>query len=264
MVGATAQQLLLIRSIGAAVVLVPLVVRNPHSIRVTGQWPLHVLRVACMTCDSFAFYAASKFLPLADVMTFYLAAPLIITALSVPFLGERVGPFRWTAVLVGFVGVVIALRPTGDAISTPALIALGGSCLFACSIIVTRKLRNSPWLGLIFWQFVASGIVGAATSPIGWVTPSLWEAGLMALVGIMAIVCFIAITKSLQLADASVVAPLQYTSIVWAGLMGWLVWGDIPDRAMTCGIVVIVASGLAVWWREQTREAVSPTAVPVP
>ena len=90
-------QLLLVRSIGAGAVLLPLAVKSPQSIRLTGQWPLHGLRVVCMTVDSFAFYFSSKYLPLADVMTFYLAAPLIITALSVPLLGETVGPFRWGA-----------------------------------------------------------------------------------------------------------------------------------------------------------------------
>lgn len=264
MTGATSQQLLFVRSLGAALVLVPLALRNPGRIRLKDQWGLHALRIGCMTADSFMFYLATKYLPLADVMTFYLAAPLMITALSVPFLGETVGTFRWTAVLVGFGGVVMALQPSGTAISGAALLALAGASMFACAITTTRKLRDTHWVGLIFWQFVGSGLVGGLASPIGWVPLSFQAIVLMAIVGLMSMSAFICITKALNLADASVVAPFTYTSIVWAVIVGWLVWGDVPDRNTALGIVIIVGSGLAVWWREQRRGVVPPTAVPVP
>ena len=260
----TVGQLLLVRSLGAAPVLAFLVWRNPVSLRLEGQWALHALRIACMTGDSFSFYFATRTLPLADVMAFYLAAPLIITALSGPFLGERVGPFRWTAVLVGFGGVLIALRPNGTTISADALIALAGSCMFAVAITTTSKLRGTQWQPLVTWQFVGGAIVGAATSPLGWVTPGPRDLALMMVVGIVAIICFICITKALKLADASVVAPFQYSSIVWAAALGWLIWGDVPDRNTVLGVFIIVGSGLAVWWREQTRGTAEPAAVPVP
>jgi S-adenosylmethionine uptake transporter len=264
MADATSQQLLLVRSAGAACVLVPLALHSPDRLRLRGQWGLHAVRIACMTADSFAFYLATKYLPLADVMTFYLAAPLIITALSVPFLGEHVGPFRWTAVLVGFAGVVVALKPTGAAFSGASLMALGGASMFAGAITTTRKLRDTHWLGLIFWQFLGSGIVGAMASPIGWHTPSVRAFLLMAFVGVLSMSAFICITKALNLAHASVVAPFTYTSILWAGALGWLIWGDVPSHNTALGIIIIVASGLVVWWREQKRQTVSPPAVPIP
>lgn len=260
----TVQQLLFVRSIGAALVLVPFTLARGDDLRLKGQWGLHALRIACMTTDSFAFYFASKFLPLADVMTFYLAAPLLITALSGPILGERVGAFRWGAVAVGFAGVVIALRPSGAAFSWPALIAFGGSAMSACSMTATRKLRDTPWVSLVAWQFLGSGLVGAALSPIGWVTPGAWDLGLMALIGIVSMACFICITKALQRADASVVTPFQYVSIVWAVILGWSIWGDVPDRNTALGIVIIVGSGLVVWWREQRNEGPAAAAVPAP
>ena len=264
MAGYTAQQLLLVRSLGAFLVLGPLALLDPASVQIRGQWGLHALRIACMAADSFAFYFSTKYLPLADVMTFYLAGPLIITALSGPVLGETVGLFRWSAVIVGFLGVVLALRPSGASFSGVALIALAGSAMFAAAITITRKLRGTPWLGLIFWQYLGSGLVGAIASPFAWVTPSAWDTGLMMIVGILSMGCFIAITKALKRTDASVLAPFQYTSIVWAGLLGWLIWSDVPNSRTLLGIVVIVASGLAVWWREQRRGTTATTAVPVP
>lgn len=260
----TVQQLLLVRSIGAAMVLVPFTLARRQDVRLRDQWGLHALRIACMTADSFAFYFATKFLPLADVMTFYLAAPLLITALSGPLLGERIGAFRWGAVVVGFLGVVVALRPSGAAFSPPALIALGGSSMFACAMTITRKLRDTPWLSLVAWQCIGSGLVGAALSPVGWITPGAVDLGLMALIGIVSMACFVCVTWALQRADASVLAPFQYVSIVWAVILGWLIWGDVPDRNTAVGIVVIVGSGLAVWWREQRSPGPTAAAVPAP
>ena len=263
--GYTVSQLMLVRSLGAGLVLLPIVWRSRVSLRVPDQWGLHAVRIVCMAADSFSFYFAVRYLPLADVMTFYLAAPLIITAMSGPLLGETVGAFRWGAVLVGFVGVLIALRPTSGAFSAAALVALFGSCMFAAAITTTRKLRNTHWLPLIVLQFAGAGSIGAVTSLKGWISPSILDLGLMALVGIVSMGCFICIIKALKLADASVVAPFQYTSLVWAVIMGWLVWGDLPDSATTTGMLVIVASGLAVWWREQKRGAPALVeAVPVP
>lgn len=264
MVAATSQQILFVRSLGAALVLGPLAWREPHRLKLRGQLGLHGLRIGCMTADSFCFYLATRTLPLADVMTFYLAAPLIITALSVPALGERVGRFRWAAVLVGFVGVLIALRPSGASVSFGALVALSGAVMFAGAITTTRKLRDTDWLGLIVWQFVGGGLVGLLASPIGWVPLHGMTPVLMAVVGVLSMAAFVCITNALKIADASAVAPLTYTSIVWAGLLGWVIWGDVPDRNTAVGIVVIVASGLVVWWRERGRAPTAAEAVPIP
>jgi S-adenosylmethionine uptake transporter len=221
-------QLMLLRTSGAGAVLLLLIFNARPSLRLKGQWGLHLLRVTCMAGDTFAFYFATRDLPLADVMTFYMAAPLIITALSVPFLGERVGAHRWSAVLVGFAGVLVALQPTEAAFSTSALVALFGATMFA------------------------------------WVTPGPIDLALMFLVGIVAMVCFICITKALALAQASVLAPFQYTSIVWAALLGWIVWGDKPNLPIAIGNAIIIASGLYVFYRERVKGASPPRLEPIP
>ena len=149
-------------------------------------------------------------------------------ALSALFLGESVGLVRWVAGGIGFLGVILALDPTTAAVSGAALIALAGATLFACGIVATRKLRRTEWQTLVAQQFFGAGLIGATTLPLGWVQPSLPDLALMFAIGSISMTCFIAINKSLTLADASALAPFHYTSIVWAAVIGWLVWGRLP------------------------------------
>src|SRR5208282_1563404 len=146
-------------------------------------------------------YYATRYMPLADVMTFYMATPLIVTALSAPLLGEKVERFRWIGVLIGFFG---------------------------------------------------GGLIGAATIPWGWTTPTLFDLGLMFLVGVVSMTCFIFIVRALALARAAVLAPLQYSAILWAAIMGWLVWRDAPTLPIIVGNAIIIGSGLFVATRRET------------
>ena len=254
-------ELLLLRSVGALIVLGPMLWLTRPDLDIRDEWPIHLLRVACMAADTFAFYFATRTLPLADVMTFYLAAPLIITALSLPILGEAVGAFRWGAVWVGFAGVLVALRPSGAAVSSTALIALFGSFMFACAITITRKLRRTHWLTLTTWQFVGAGVVGALASPGVWVTPTALDLGRMFSVGSVSMACFVCITRALNLAPASLLAPFQYASFVWAVILGWAVFGDIPTVPVLIGSGIIVASGLAALARERFSPAAPAESV---
>jgi S-adenosylmethionine uptake transporter len=239
-------QLMMLRSIGAGAVLAPMILSFRVNLIDRRQAPLQVLRVLCAAVDTFAFYYATRFMPLADVMTFYMATPLIVTALSAPLLGEKVERFRWVAVLIGFVGVLIALRPSPQMFSWAAPLALFGATMFALSQTITRELRGVHWLPLVFWQFLGSGLIGAATVPFAWTTPSLFDLGLMFLVGIVSMTCFICIVRALALARAAVLAPLQYSAILWAAIMGWLVWRDAPTLPIIVGNAIIIGSGLYV------------------
>ncbi len=245
-------QLMMLRSIGAGVVLAPMIL----SLRVNFIDPrkprLQILRVLCAAVDTFAFYYATRYMPLADVMTFYMATPLIVTALSAPLLGEKVERFRWIGVLIGFVGVVIALRPSPQMFSWAAPLALFGATTFALSQTITRELRGIHWLPLVLWQFFGGGLIGAATIPWGWTTPTLFDLGLMFLVGVVSMTCFIFIVRALALARAAVLAPLQYSAILWAAIMGWLVWRDAPTLPIIVGNAIIIGSGLFVATRRET------------
>ena len=244
-------QLLFVRSVGAIAVLVPIMLVTRTSLKMSGDWGLHVLRILCQTADSYCFYFATWRLPLADVMTFYMAAPIILTAISGLVLGERVGPYRWGAVIIGFVGVVIALAPTDAAFSVGSLIALIGATFFAISLAMTRKLRDNHPLPLVTWQFIGSGLIGASLCPLGWVTPGPLDLGLMLILGIVAGGCFLLITRALALAPASLLAPFQYSAIFWAGMFGWLIWLDTPTPRILLGNVILIGSGLFVFYRER-------------
>ena len=243
----TVGQVLVLRSAVALAVLTPFVFRQGLMRTLRPERPgLQVLRVALGSGEVALFYLAVSYLPLADTMTLWLAAPVWSALLAVLLLGERVDPGRWIAIAAGFAGVAIALNPTGASLSMPALLALLGSVLFAGMMIAGRYLRGTPDVTLVAWQTLGALLMGLVLLPFGWVTPSWTDAALLGLLGIVAMVAHLCVTRSLKLAEASVVVPYQYTLIVWALVFGWLVFGDWPTPAMLAGSALIVAAGLAL------------------
>jgi drug/metabolite transporter (DMT)-like permease len=255
-------ELLLIRSAAALVFLAPFLRNAGVEAFVTApQRPLQIVRIVLSALEVAMFFWAVTYLPLADAVTFYLAGPIYVTALSVVLLGEKVGWRRWSAVMVGFAGVVLALRPSAASLTLPALIALCGSVFFAILMITTRMLRHTSEMVLISGQVGATLLFGIAFAPFGWVTPSLRDFLLLSLFGVVSIVALACVNRSLRLAPASVVVPYQYTMIVWAVVLGYVVFGDVPDLFTLAGAAVIIAAGLYIFWREQVQgqsESTSP------
>ncbi|WP_448207246.1 DMT family transporter [Azospirillum sp. sgz302134] len=244
--------LLAIRSLFGAVLLAPMILREGvGAVFAVKRLPLHLLRVGCVTAEVACFYWAVRYLPLANVMTIYMAAPLIVTALSVPLLGEKVGWRRWAAVLVGFVGVVVVLNPSGDFDPIPSLVALLGTTIFSTGMITTRLLRQSSNLTLVSFQTFGTGLLGAASLPFVWVPPPGLDFLLLGALGITALAGHAAMNRSLQLSPAAVVVPFQYVSIVWAVVLDLLVWGTAPTLRIAAGAALIIGSGLFVFHREQ-------------
>ena len=165
-------QLLWLRACAALLVLAPMMWRQRAEFLPLERPWLQLLRVTLSTLEVAAFFLATVYLPLADVITYYLACPIFVTALSAIVLREHVGWRRWTAVLIGFCGVLIALRPSTQTVSWPAMIALGGSLSFAFLMLITRSLRATPDIVLASSQFIGTFTLGALMSPFGWVTPS--------------------------------------------------------------------------------------------
>jgi drug/metabolite transporter (DMT)-like permease len=254
----TVWQVLLIRSAAALVVLAPFIWREgAKPFRQAPKPWLQFFRVLFSTLEVAGFYWAVTYLSLADVMTFYLAAPIYVTAVSALFLKEQVGWRRWSAVIVGFIGVIIALRPTSASWSTPAMIALAGSFSFSFLMIVTRHLRGTSDTVLVTGQTVAALVFGAVFAPFHWVPLTWRDAALLALLGVVAMIAHVCVNRSLKLAPASVVVPYQYTLIIWAIVFGFVVFGDVPEIAMLAGAAIIICAGLYIFIREQVRRVKS-------
>lgn len=254
----TVGQVLVLRSIAALAVITPFVVKQGIGRTLRPERPgLQVLRVALGSCEVALFYWAVSYLPLADTMTLWLAAPVWAVVLAALLLGEKVDAGRWLAVVVGFIGVAVALNPSGQSLSMPAIIALVGSVSFAIMMITGRQLRGTPDVTLVAWQTLGAFIMGLILLPFGWVTPSLTDTALLGLLGIVAMVAHLCVTRSLKLAEASVVVPYQYTLIVWALVFGWFIFGDWPTPAMLIGAGLIVAAGLALLLLERRSAKMS-------
>jgi drug/metabolite transporter (DMT)-like permease len=240
-------QVLLIRSAAAMVVLAPFLWRDGIGPLLAVERPgMQALRVVLSTAEVFCFYVAVISLPLADVMTYWLAAPIYVAAVSPLFLGETVGWRRWLAILIGFGGVVVALEPSAATLTAPALVSVAGSLCFAFMMLSGRVLRKTADRTLVFWQTAGAGLVGVVAAPLGWVTPSALDVSLLALLGVVAMAAHVCVNRALKLADASIVAPFQYTLLFWAVLFGFVVFGDIPRPAMLVGAAIIVAAGWSI------------------
>ncbi len=254
-------QVLLLRSAAALIVLLPLMARERIALRWPQQPGLHVVRVTFSTLEVACFYAAAAYLPLADVMTYYLAGPIYVAAIAVFWLGEKLDRRQVAVIAVGFVGVLIALRPSGETLTWPALIAVAGSLFYSFLMIATRKLREARDTTLVLGQILGALLFGAVTAPFTWVSPTVLDFGMLSLLGIVAMAAHMCINRALKIAPASVVAPYQYTLIVWAVLFGYLVFGDVLELWTLVGAAVICGAGLAllVIERDQARRVRAQT-----
>ena len=244
-------QLLLLRGAAALIVLSPLIWRGRQEFwQLRRPW-LQLLRVILSTLEVAAFFLATVYLPLADVITYYLAAPIFVTALSAIVLREQVGWRRWSAILIGFCGVLIALRPSAQTVSWPAMIALTGSLTFAVLMLITRSLRATPDIVLASVQFMGTFVFGAVLAPFGRITPTPGILVFFVVAGCISVCALLCVNRSLKLAPASVVVPYQYSMIIWAVMFGYAVFGDVPSIATIVGAAIIIGAGFYIFLRER-------------
>jgi drug/metabolite transporter (DMT)-like permease len=246
-------QILLLRSIAALALLLPLMRQQNIPLQIPPQPGLHAFRILLSTLEVACFYWAVTYLPLADVMTYYLAGPIYVAAFAVLWLGEKIDMPRILAIGVGFVGVLIALRPSPATISWPAFIALSGSMFYSLLMITTRKLRDADDGTLVLGQILGGLIFGMIVTPFAWVTPNWLDLAGLFLLGIVSMAGHACVNRSLKVAPASVVAPYQYTLIIWAIVLGYLAFGDVVEFWTLVGAAVICSAGLVLLLLE--REA---------
>lgn len=258
-------QVLLIRSIAPLLVLAPFLIRQgpAHVLHVERPW-LQFFRVFLSTFEVFCFYFAVSIYPLADVMTFWLACPIYVAALAPFLLGEKVGWRRWSAIIIGFVGVIIALQPAGRDLGPATILSIVGPLAFAAFIVSGRSLRATPDTTLVFWQIIAALVAGLVITPFTWVTPTSRDVLLIALLGVVAMAAHMLVNRALKLADASTLAPLQYTLLFWAVVFGFIFFGDVPNAAVYVGAALIVMAGIFIVLRERALNKAKPDSVTEP
>ena len=256
----TVSQLMVVRGAVALLVMLPVLWRQGLPILVRRDRPgLQLLRFVLAPAEASLFFWALITLPLADVITYYQAAPIWVTALSVFLLRERVGWRRWTAVFVGFAGVVLALHPEGS-VSLGALSALAGSVGYALYLIVTGKLATTPRAVLMAQQALATLLYGAAIMLFeGWAMPDRTDALLMVVLGLGSLAGNLCVNLSLRLGPAVSIVPFQYTMLLWGIVFGWVVFGDLPGVSGVAGAALIVGAGLFILLREHRLAARNPT-----
>ncbi len=214
---------------------------------------LHMARSALLVITISALFTGLAYIPLADAIAIMFSAPLFITILSIPVLGERVGVHRWSAVVIGLVGVIIIIQPNGS-MQWPVLMPLAAALSFAAFQILTRRLMTTEAplvalfhisVGAFLWS---SLIVVFVWSPLAWA-----QVGMFAGIGVLGVFAHLCIIKAFQAAQASFIAPFNYVKLIWATIMGYILFGEVPASRVLAGSAIIIATGLYVLWRERRR-----------
>lgn len=203
----------------------------------------HIVRGLGLVGSAIFFMLSLRSLPLAEAATIGFVSPLLITALSVPFLGEVVGRRRWAAVVVGLMGVLVVVRPGTAAFQPAALFGLASSLFWAVATILTRKMSGQHAASMLLWSAVTGLIVLTALLPWVYVTPYLWEVGVALILGVVASIGQYLMVFAYRHAPASLLAPFAYGQLLWAVIGGWLVFRTLPDAWTLAGAGIIAASG---------------------
>lgn len=247
-------QIIFFRAVFGTLVLLPFLLRGRGIVAQlkTKRSGLHFVRSMIGCLSLFAFFLSYRYLALADAIAISFVSPLFMTALSVPFLREHVGWRRWCAIGVGFMGVLVIVRPGGGLFTIHALLPVLGAFTYALVGVTIRLLsRTESPVTIVFYFGVFSSLVAGAALPFFWVTPVsaidwIGQIG----IGLIGGIAQLAMTNAFRLAPVSVASPFEYTGIVWAALVGFLVWGDLPAASTWGGAALVIGSGLYILHRQ--------------
>lgn len=257
-------QLVFLRStFSAALILAIALSRGQFAQLHTRRFGWHIVRSILMTGSMLAFFHALRFIPLADIIIFAFASPLLVTALSSPVLGEPVGPWRWGAVIVGFVGVLVVLRPGTGSVHPAAIYALFGVACYAGLGLTARKLSDTETtLSLSLYAFGVPWLVAGFMGTASWVSPGAVDWLVFIACGVFGGLGIVFISAAYQRAPVAIIVPFEYTALIWAVAAGFVFWGEIPDIYAWLGAAIITASGLFILYRETLAPPLSDVARP--
>ena len=262
--GMPVMQIVWARMAFGALLTLPFVLRHGGPRAIRPDRPLyHTVRAALLIAATFLFFSALKHLPIADALAIFFVQPLILTAISPFVLGERVGPRRWAAVGVGFIGTLIIIRPGFAEVNPGTWLALGAGAALACYFAMTRRIagRAPAMVTTFHTSLIGTAITGALILGT-WQSPSPAQWGLLFLIGLIATVGHYCIVRAYDHAEASLLAPLAYTEMVMATFVGWWFFGDFPDGFTFVGVAILIACATYISIREQqvALKAIPPRA----
>ena len=218
----------------------------------------HALRASLSFASMLLFYMGLRGLPLAEAIAVSFTTPLFITALSHPLLGEAVGVRRWSAVVIGFLGALIMVRPGTEAFRPDALLVLTSAFMFALATLLTRRLtRTETNVALVTHTTLIAGLASLPFAVLAWQAPSGGDVGLFALLGIAGGSAAYLLVVAYRNAPAAVIAPFDYSSLIWASAFGWMLWRESPEPAVWIGAAIVAAAGFYITRREM---ALGPSA----
>ena len=248
-------QVIGLRQAATLLVLIPYVMYFSRwsALRVV-NWSGQIVRGMLFLIGSVFIVWSLGELPLATAITMLFASPIFMVVLSAPLLGERIGRHRWIAVLGGFAGVLIIMRPGGEAFQWALLLPVLGALVNALRDVLTRKLsRTETSIAILFWSNIILMVGGLASAPFGWAPVSASAALWFLAAGIFNGTAHFCIIEALRTGEASMIAPIRYTALLWAAAIGFVVWGELPDFWLLMGAAVIVGSSLWMIRGERRR-----------
>ena len=211
----------------------------------------HALRGGLLFASMLLFFTALRGLPLAEAIAVSFTLPLYITALSGPLLGEAVGVRRWTAVIIGFVGALIMVRPGTEAFHPEALLVLTSAFIAALAMLLTRRLtRTETDVALVTHTTVIVSLASLPFAGLAWQAPSSGDLALFVLVGIAGGSGAYLLVVAFRNAPAAVVAPFDYSALIWASVFGWMLWREAPEPAVWIGAAIVTTAGVYITRRE--------------
>ena len=227
----------------------------------TSRPKLHAFRAVSGTFAIIALFIALREIPLADVVSLTFGGPIFVTLGSIFFLSEKVGLRRWSAVLIGFIGMLLIVKPAYQELNIYYIFPIIFCIFFACVALSIRSLSTTePNYRIALYFSLLSMFVGLFTLPFGWVVPSKFELFLLIFTGIIGSYANILLTVSLRIAEASLVTPTKYLNLVFAILLGYFIWGEIPKILTLLGATLIIVSSIIIFVRESKlkKQVVSP------
>jgi drug/metabolite transporter (DMT)-like permease len=235
-----------------------------RTLRTQRPWS-HFLRSTAWVASFLCSFLSLHFLTLANSVAFSFLAPLFMTMLSVPMLGERVGIHRWAAVVVGFLGVLFMARPSGEVFQIGTVFGIANALFWAIGSLSVRQLtRTESSASITFYTHLFSTLILGLALPVFWQMPSWPGLAAMGGLGLLGGISQYWTTQAFSYAPAAVVAPFNYTQMIWAVAFGFIVWGDLPTVNLLIGVALVVASGLYILHRETRRRHAAVAADPLP